>query len=111
METDHFTVDDGALLKFFGLKPAEREALDAAIGRLANRPEKDWPAEGVIRLTLPEPTFMLKLGPSLRAFVRPSPSGKPFVMDFVKQETLDWLRSLESAQKQATPLEVGTPST
>ncbi len=66
METEHFTVDDGALLGFFGLKPADREALDAAIGRLANRPEKDWPAEGAIRLTLPKPTFMLKLGPSLR---------------------------------------------
>ena len=110
METEHFTVDDGALLEFTGLKPAEREALEAAIDRLANRPEKDWPFEGAIRLTLPVPTFMLKLGPSLRAFVQPTPSGKPFVMDFVKQETLDWLRSLESAQEQAPPLEVGTPS-
>jgi hypothetical protein len=110
METELFTVDDEALLWFFGLKPAQREALDAAIARLANRPEKDWPAEGAIRLDLPEPTFMLKLGPSLRAFVRPTSSGKPFVMDFVKQETLDWLRSLESAKERATSVEVGTPS-
>lgn len=32
---------------------------------------------------------MLKLGPSLRAFVRPTPSGKPEVLDFVRQELLD----------------------
>ncbi|MGP0063106.1 MAG: hypothetical protein ACLQGP_05810 [Isosphaeraceae bacterium] len=110
METDLFTVDDGALLWFTGLDLEKREALDAAIARLANRPEKDWPAEGAIRLGLPEPTFMLKLGPRLRAFVRPTSSGKPLVLDFVNQETLDWFRSLETAEREASPLEVGTPS-
>jgi hypothetical protein len=110
METELFTVDDGALLWFTGLDRAQREALDAAIVRLANRPASDWPAEGAIPLTLPEPTFMLKLGPKLRAFVRPTPSGKPYVQDFVNQATLDWIKSLEAAAREAAPLEVGSSS-
>ena len=66
METDLYSVDDGTLLWFTGLKPVEREALDIAIASLAELPEADWPTKGAIRLDLPRATFMLKLGPSLR---------------------------------------------
>jgi hypothetical protein len=110
METELFTVDDGALVKFTGLDRAQREALDAAIAPLVNRPDEEWPATGAIRLTLAQPTFRLKLGPELRVFVRPTPSGKPFVLDFVNQRTLDWLKSLEAAAQAATPHEVGSSS-
>jgi hypothetical protein len=101
METELYTVDDGTLLWFTGLKPAERKALDMAIASLVDLPEKDWPAKGAIRLALPKPTFMLKLGPSLRAFVRPNPGGKPIVQDFVNQETLDRYFKPPSSTKKA----------
>jgi hypothetical protein len=101
METDLYTVDSGTLLWFLRLDPTEREALDAAIASLVDLPEKDWPTKGAIRLDLPRPTFMLKLGPSLRAFVRPNPGGKPEVQDFVHQETIDWLKSLVSTQESS----------
>jgi hypothetical protein len=98
------------LLRFTGLKPAEREALDAAIASLADLPERDWPTKGAIRLGLPETTFMLKLGPSLRAFVRPTPGGKPKVLDFVNQETIDWFRSLASTHEPSALLGAGSTS-
>jgi hypothetical protein len=110
METELCTIDSGAMLWFLRLDPADRAALDAAITPLVDLPENDWPAKGAIRLGLPKPTFMLKLGPRLRVFVRPTPGGKPFIQDFVHQETLDWFKSLVSTQEPSAPLRTGKPS-
>jgi hypothetical protein len=100
METPRYTVHRRALLSESTLTPAEREALETAIAPLVKLPEKDWPSTGAIRLGLPEPTFFIKLGPSLRVFVRPTPGGKPEVLDFVHQELLDrYFKPLRSTKK------------
>jgi hypothetical protein len=82
----------------------------SAIAPLVDLPEKDWPAKGAILINPSQPTFMLKLGPSLRAFVRPTPGGKPEVQDFVHQETLDMFKSRTSTQEPSAPLTAGKPS-
>lgn len=111
METDLYTVDDGTLLWFRGLDPEERRALDAAIAPLVGLPEEEWPSKGAIRLSLPQPTFMLKLGPQLRAFVRPTPDGRPEVQDFVHQRTLDqYFKPLVSTPDSPAAVAVHTKS-
>jgi hypothetical protein len=112
MENDLYTVNRRAGVRFLDLDPAARTALDAAIRPLVDLSEKDWPAQGAIRLgqiekDRPGPTFMLKLGPSLRAFVRPTPGGKPEVLDFIHQETIDWVKSLDSTHEPSAPVEAG----
>jgi hypothetical protein len=92
METELYNIHRRALLGESTLTAAERKALETAVAPLVNLPEEEWPSKGAIRLSLPEPTFLIKLDPSLRVFVRPTPGGKPEVLDFVYQETLDMLK-------------------
>jgi hypothetical protein len=111
-ETDLYTVHRRAVLWFLELDPAERAALDAAIAPLVDLPEEDWPTKGAIRLRQietdrPGVTYMLKLDPSLRAFVRPSPNGKPELLFFVHQELLDLFQEQGSASESSAPLGAG----
>jgi hypothetical protein len=53
---------------------------------------------------------MLKLGPRLRAFVRPTPDGKPEVLDFVRQAMLDMIGERIRASEPPAPLEAGKTS-
>jgi hypothetical protein len=114
-ETDLYTVHRRAVLWFLELDPAERADLDTAIAPLVDLPEEGWPTKGAIRLRQIEPdrpgvTYMLKLGPSLRVFIRPTPGGKPEVLAFVHQEMLDLFKERSSASESSAPLGVGKTS-
>jgi hypothetical protein len=108
METDLFTVHNRALSWFGSLTPEERAALDALIAPLVNLPEEAWESRGGTRLSLREPVFRFNLdADDIRVFVRPNPGGKPEVVDFAHQETIDWLRALDRGPESAAPQEVG----
>ena len=79
METDLYTVDDGTLLSFTKLKPAEREALDRVMASLGDLPEQDWPTQGAIRLGLFRAAF--------RNWV--VSSSLPFLRDFLEGHLLE----------------------
>jgi hypothetical protein len=106
METDLFTLDNRGLAFFGSFSREEREALDALIAPLVNLPEKEWESRGGTRLSLPKnipmlplPIYRFDLGPSIRVFVHPNPGGKPEIVDFMHQETIDWWRSMREAEK------------
>ncbi len=101
--TVHFTVHNGASLGIFVITTAEREALEAAIAPLVDRPQEDWEKYGAIRLGLPEPTFMLKFDQRLRAIVRPMPGGQPELLDLVSHETLQYFREADATRKKSAP--------
>jgi hypothetical protein len=113
-ETDLYLVHRRAVLKLLELDPADRAALDAAIARLVDLPEQDWPSAGAIpprrrEGDRPVDRYMLELGPSLRAFVRPTPGGKPEVLDFLSQEFLDMFK--ESLKATEPPTSLGADQT
>src|SRR5262249_23167818 len=115
METELYSIHRRALLGESTLTAAERKALETAVAPLVNLPEEEWPNKGAIRLRQietdrPGVTYMLKLDPSLRAFVRPSPGGKPELLGFVHQELLDLFKEQNSASESSAPLVAGKTS-
>ena len=74
MDNPLYTIHRRALLAESMLRAEDRKALEATVASLAGLPETDWPSKGGMRLSLPEPTFLFDLGPSLRVFSDPSPT-------------------------------------
>jgi hypothetical protein len=89
MSRVRFRLHRRAQLAYHTLTPGERDALDAAVSRLVDLPEEDWPGASAIRLDSAEPLYVLKIDRSLRALVRPAPGGQPEVEDLVRHETLE----------------------
>jgi hypothetical protein len=86
-----FAIHHGAFMAYTTLTPEERAAIQAAIDPLVGHPEEEWTARGAIRLESPEPFYLLKIDPSLRAIVRPTSGGRPEVFDLVRHETLEFM--------------------
>jgi hypothetical protein len=83
-----FVLHRRALLASSALTPSEREALEAAVGRLAGLSPERWPEAGARRLASEEPLFLVEVDESLRAIVRPARGGQPEVVDVVRHELL-----------------------
>jgi hypothetical protein len=88
MNDPRFLVHRRALLGYDALTGPERESLEGAVAPLVDLPEGQWPTAGAKRLESPEPLYLLKVDASLRAIVRPTPAGRPEVLDLVRHETL-----------------------
>jgi hypothetical protein len=86
-----FPINHRAFMGYTTLTPEEQAAVQAAIEPLIDRPEAEWPAHGAIRLEYPEPLYLLKVDPSLRAIVQPTPDGRPELLDLIRRETLEYL--------------------
>ncbi|HKI19447.1 MAG TPA: hypothetical protein VKA15_16300 [Isosphaeraceae bacterium] len=86
-----FSIHHGAFSGYTTLTPEERVAIQAAIDPLVDRPEEEWTAHGAIRLGSPEPFYLLKIDPSLRAIVQPTSGGRPELLDLVRHETLEFM--------------------
>lgn len=89
MDDPLYTIHARALLAESVLTAEDRKALEATVAPLVGLPEEDWPSKGGRRLSLHEPTFLFDLGPTFRVFLQPKPDGRPEVLDFVDQESLD----------------------
>jgi hypothetical protein len=89
MKDIHLNVNSRAFLAWSALTRKERDALEAAIGRLATLPLGRWPQAGGVPLESEEPLYMVRVDDSLRAIVRPAPRGGPEVLDLVRHETLE----------------------
>jgi hypothetical protein len=87
-----FDLHRRALTGYTVLKPAEREAITAALAPLAELPEERWPEAGAVRLACEEPLYFVRVDDSLRAIIRPAAGGRPQVQDFVRHETLQLFR-------------------
>ena len=102
MHEQRFTIHRRALLASDGLTPPEREAVAAAMGRLAELPADRWPDAGARRLAEEQPVFLLRLDDSLRVFVRPVPGGQPEILDITRREVLEQFREWLEHQGQRT---------
>ena len=91
MEPVPFAINHQIFMGFTTLTPEEREAVKAAIAPLLDHPERDWPAHGAIRLASPDPLYLLRADPSLRAIVRPTADGRPELVDLFRHERLQYL--------------------
>ena len=89
MSDQHFTIHRRAWLAYNVITPKERAAVDAAVERLADLPEERWEEAGAARLETAEPLYVVNVDRSLRAFVRPTPGGRPELDDLLRQEMLD----------------------
>jgi hypothetical protein len=86
-----FPINHRAFMGYTTLTPEEQAAVQAAIEPLIARPEQEWTAHGAIRLEYPEPVYLLKVDPNLRAIVQPTPEGRPELLDLIYRETLEFL--------------------
>ncbi|HZW34207.1 MAG TPA: hypothetical protein VFF52_26025 [Isosphaeraceae bacterium] len=86
-----FPINHRAFMGYTTLTPEEQAAVQGAIEPLIDRPEQEWPAHGAIRLEYPEPVYFLKVDPSLRAYVQPTPDGRPELLDLIRRELLEFL--------------------
>jgi hypothetical protein len=86
-----FAIHHLAFMGYTTLTPEKRAAIKAAIDPLVDRPEQEWMAHGAIRLGSAEPLYLVKVDPSLRAIVHPTPGGQPELLDLVRHETLEFL--------------------
>jgi hypothetical protein len=91
MTTLPFAIHHRVFSSYTMLTPEERAAIQAAINPLVDRPEQEWTAHGAIRLDSPEPLYLLKIDPSLRAVVQPTSGGRPEVLDLFRHETLEFM--------------------
>ncbi len=110
MDNPLYTIHNRALGSESMLTSEERKALEETVAPLVGLPEDQWPSKGGVRLTLPDPIYKFNLGPSLRVFLQPNSDGRPEVLDFVRQETLDWLRSLDKKPKRNRTRRAGSRS-
>jgi hypothetical protein len=86
-----FPIHHQTFMGFTTLAPQEQEAIKAAIQRLVDRPEEEWTAHGAIPLASSTRLYLLKVDPSLRAIVQPTPEGRPELLDIFRHETLKYL--------------------
>jgi hypothetical protein len=91
MTSTSFPINHRAFMGYTTLTPEERAAIQAAIDPLVDRPEAEWTAHGAIRLKSSAPLYLLKVDSSLRAYVQPTPEGRPELLDLIRQETIDYL--------------------
>jgi hypothetical protein len=110
MDNPLYTIHARALGSESMLNAEERRLLEETTARLVRLPEKEWESRGGVRLTLPDPVYKFNLGPSLRVFLRPTPDGRPEVLDLVDQATLDWFKSLDKKTKRKRPRRTGSRS-
>jgi hypothetical protein len=86
-----FPINHRAFMGYTTLTPEEQAAVQAAFEPLIDVPEQEWTAHGAIRLDYPEPVYFLKVDSSLRAYVQPTPDGRPELLDLIRRETLEFL--------------------
>jgi hypothetical protein len=94
-----FSINHQAFMGYTLLTSEEQAAVRAAIEPLIDRPEQEWPAQGAIRLEYPQPVYFLKVDPSLRAYVQPTPEGRPELLDLVRRERLEFFRNQAGEDK------------
>jgi hypothetical protein len=84
-----FTLHRRALVGYNELAPAERDRLQAALAPLVDLPAERWPTVGAVRLESADPLYLVRVDDSLRAIVRPTPTGPPELLDLVRHELLE----------------------
>jgi len=93
METARVKIGSGAVISMDNLKDPARRQLFEAIAQLQGLAPNSWPTDLVVRLSGPEPLYLLKFTPDLRAFIQPTDSGEIEILDLAHRKTLEMFRS------------------
>ena len=68
---------------------------DATLAKLAEVSLRQWPRQGVVRISPDEPLYMVPVDDSLRVILRAGEGEQPEAQDIVRHETLQWFQTAE----------------
>ena len=109
MDTPLYTIHARALLSESTLNAEERKILEETVAPAGRAAGEGMAIQGRMA-TLPTRTdlHVRPRSKSARVYLQPMPDGRPEVLDFVHQETLDWLWSHGKKSEAKRPRKAGS---